>query len=228
MAATLPPDDCAGVPRAITHPAGTLLWRVHESARPAGQFNPTVQDRHFGGGRFDATKDDVYPYLYVASSRTTALAETLLRGLPFTNGRPRTLQRAKIKDKRLSALELRTDIRLLALTRTVDLARICQDDDWLIRAQESDYGKTRRWAHWIRARSSWAQGIIWTSHRDAPECSIILFGDRCPADAVRPVPASAVPLDDADGARFLNDQLKPYGVQVRPPSLRHSPAGRGR
>ena len=61
-------------------PAGArhAALAVHQQRFPADGFNPNGADEHFGGGRFDSTPSDPYPFLYAASTDTTALAEVFL------------------------------------------------------------------------------------------------------------------------------------------------------
>jgi hypothetical protein len=48
--------------------------------RLADTFSPLVADVLFGGGRFDSTSADSYPFFYAGLTPQTALCEVLLRG----------------------------------------------------------------------------------------------------------------------------------------------------
>jgi hypothetical protein len=200
---------------------GTQLWRVHRQDRSGCTFKTVTANPYYGGGRFDSTKDDPYPYLYAAPGAQTALLETLARGIPFNNNGERLLRRASIAGQRVSVIELVRDLTLISLLTTADLALACQDD-WLIRCPAAEYPQTRNWGHWLRAQATWAQGFIWPSSRDLDGRNLILFGDRCATGALREVSELAVDLDDAAGARWLNEQLGPVRIAVRPPM--HVPA----
>lgn len=211
-----PPKAYTGTPAPYLLPAGTRVWRVHARAYPATAFNSHRADMHFGGSRFDATDDDPYPYLYVASRDTTALTETLVRGLPFGRGQKRILQRKAVSGRRLCALETMAELRLISLISSPDLAAVLQDE-WLVQADPRDYAFTRRWAHWLHQQVPWAQGLVWGSRRDLGELSIMLFGDRCPGQVIQIASQGCRNLDDAAGAVTLNSLLAPYSVHIYPP-----------
>lgn len=56
-----------------------MLFRVHKVTFGPEELNATPAHRYYGGGRFDATDDDLYPYLYAGETIGVAIAETLLR-----------------------------------------------------------------------------------------------------------------------------------------------------
>ena len=47
--------------------------------------------------------------------------------------------------------------------------------------------------------------------------AFVLFGDRCPDDALREKPREAIDLDDVAGADWLNHRLARYRVRVSRP-----------
>lgn len=210
-----PPEHYRGSPQKCRLEPGTRLWRVQARDFEACSFNPRPADRLYGGGRFDCTADDWYPYLYAGLIEETALAETLLRDLCFPDGnRKRTLPYAKVAAKKLHELELTTALELISLRSAADLAAIRQEDWWLIEAKGNEYAFTRNWAHWLRRVAPWAQGMIWSSRRDLGKAALVLFGDRCPQGALEPVRPPGRSLGDDDGLRFLNERLAPYQVRV--------------
>jgi len=212
-----PPPTAARVsPRSYLLRAGTYLWRVHPKDRSGTQFRAVAADRHFGGSRFDGTRDDPYPYLYAALAEETALLESLARGVPFNDRGDRLIRRVAIADLRISRLETTRDLTLVSLLTTADLAAVCQDE-WLVRADAAEYPQTRRWAQWLREQSPRAEGLAWQSARDIGRATVVLFGDRCGPGAVREVPGSGIDLDGTDGAEWLNKRLAPYRISVRPP-----------
>jgi RES domain len=212
-----PPASGQALPQRTVVPAGTLLWRVHKQGRPVTTFNPAGADPLFGGGRFDATSVDTYPFLYAAAEQQTALLETLVRGIPFDNKGKRYIRRVAIKGTRITALRPSRDLTLVALRTHADLAAVCQDE-WLVHADPPDYPQTRHWGHWLRAQAPWADGFIWPSRRDLGRESLILFGDRCDPWELEEVPGSAIDLDDRDGAQWLNQCLTAYRISIRPPA----------
>jgi hypothetical protein len=197
---------------------------VHSSRRLAHEFSPRPADRKLGGGRFDCTSLRYYPYLYAAREQSTALMETVVRGLLFDprTGR-RSIVRAAIRNLRMSTVELTRDVSVIALTGQHELNAICATD-WLVHTEAHDYDLTRRWAMWLHGRDwreqkNWPgapQGLLWQSKRDLPKEAVMLFGDRC-ADAVRTVPGEEYLLDDPACHGALAELLLPYGVTLNPP-----------
>ena len=214
-----PPLSVKSAPARTKLSAGTVLWRVHRHTRSPGSFKPVPSDGHFGGGRFDSTPDDPYPYLYVALHPETALLETLVRGIPFDERGTRYLRRAALTDLAVSSVETTEDLTLISLLTSADLAAACQDE-WLVTADPPEYAQTRRWAHWLRDRAPWSQGMVWPSRRDLGRSTVLLFGDRVPAAVLRPTADPAIRLDDAAGAFWLNRTLAPYRINVKPPRIR--------
>jgi len=89
-------------PHLLKLDAGTLLWRVHSTDRPAVCFKDLPTDEVFGGGRFDGTQRDPYPFLYAAPAPETAILETLTRDLPFHSRHFRTIRRNTVANMTLS------------------------------------------------------------------------------------------------------------------------------
>ncbi|HEV2347318.1 MAG TPA: RES family NAD+ phosphorylase [Actinocrinis sp.] len=212
-----PPENYRGTPSRVDLRAGTELWRVHSRDYHPCAFNPRLADTHFGGGRFDGTKDDPYAYMYAAFDRVTAVAESFLRSLPADDRGYRTLLRATVNHRRLACLRTTADLALITLETTADLGAVGQDE-WLVQTEARDYAFTRRWAHWLREQAPWAQGIIWRSKREIGARSLILFHDRCPYPGVELCRSPGFDLDDAAGAKWLNDVLADYRVTIRPPA----------
>jgi hypothetical protein len=215
-----PPDRYRGTPARRSLAAGTVLWRVHLDQFEALSFNSRPANRHWGGGRFDCTPDEWYPFLYAGLSEETALAERLLRDLPFRgNGHKRTVPHELLVGRQLHALRVKQELTLISLISAPDLAAIRQEDWWLVDAEGKDYAFTRLWAHWLRQVAPWAQGLIWSSRRNR-ESAIVLFGDRCPGSALELASLPGRSLEDDDGIKFLNDKLAPYEARICPPQVR--------
>lgn len=207
-----PPTSYTGSPRPFTLRAGTTLWRVHQRTYRSTEFNPTPSHRYFGGGRFDATDDDRYPYIYAGSTELAAAAERLVRSIPFDDDGWRYLRHADLRNRRLSAIEVAADITLISLLDTASLADACQDE-WLIHTEGREYVQTRHWAHWLRSVAPWAQGLIWPSKRDLGAKVTVLFADRCDPGSLRPG-TTHIDLDTRAGRRWLNLTLRPLRVSV--------------
>lgn len=203
-----------GTPQHMTLPAGSLIYRVCRQ-RHKTLFCGAVADSHFGGGRFDPTADDTYPYLYATLSVETAFAESVLYNLPFDNSGARILPKAVLRGRRLVTLITIGDLTLIALRTTKELAAVGQDE-WLVQAEHNEYDKTRRWARWLRQQSADAHGIIWPSKRDIGGYAILLFGDRCQPELLRLGHHEPRDLDDPANERWLNKMLAEYRVAIYP------------
>jgi RES domain len=214
-----PPDD----PARVSLPKGTRLSRVHASRFGATEFNPTLADPHWGGGRFDATEAAPYEYLYAGSDDECAVCEALLRDLPLDAHGGRFLLRRAVADLVLSRLTVTSPVDLVRLCTGDDLARIGQGDSWLISCPSAEYGFTRRWAHALRAWAPWAVGFVWPSRRDLSKRAYILFGDRLGASLAAtesteddPMPARSLRFDSVPGEELLLAILAKYRVTLAP------------
>ncbi|MCL7375941.1 RES family NAD+ phosphorylase [Streptomyces sp. 35G-GA-8] len=221
MTGTFSPSEYELRPHRRLLPAGTELWRVHSAKRSAEQFNTVSVDAHFGGNRFDGTPYDPYPYLYVADSPTTALAETLLRSMEFDKeSRMRLIPYAAVRAKSLSVVRTRCEVNLVSLVTETDLAAVCQDS-WLLEDEGERYAKTRRWASEIRTQATDAMGLIWQSRRNRPHRALVLFGDRfesCGNEPLDGVPLGGIPdLGSPSGVTEANRLLAPLQAAIVPP-----------
>ncbi len=205
-------------PRLVKLDVGTQLWRVHSTHRLATCFKDQPTDEVFGGGRFDATQTDPYPFLYAAPVPETAILESITRDLPFHPKKFRTIRRENVANLTLSPVLVTEPLTLVSLMTGIDLASALQDQ-WLIQCESRDYPQTRRWARWLRLQVPAAQGIAWMSRRNVGDQSVVLFGDRCErvlAAASEP----AIDLESEAGADWLNHRLKPYWTRIMPPARR--------
>jgi hypothetical protein len=211
-----PPFGVSASPDVMPLDAGTILWRVHRQDRVATEFNTALSDDVFGGGRFDGTPTDPYPFLYVATDRETALLETLARSIPFNHHGTRLVLRRTIAGQCISALRVIKPLTLISLMTAEDLASAYQDE-WLVQADPAEYPQTRRWGTWLRQQEPSAQGIAWPSRRNIGHQALVLFGDRCPG-VIELVEGSSVELDSSTGAAWFNKQLARHRIRVRPPA----------
>jgi len=199
--------------------AGTHLFRVHSKAFAAHGFNPIPSHRYYGGGRFDATHDDTYPYLYAGETVDVAIAETLLRDLLPNDVGIRQLPRQKVIGRRISSIEITADLELVSLRSAPDLGAVTQDT-WLTMCDPRDYAQSRHWGHWIRGISGSPCGYVWRSKRDPVLDAYVLFGDRTPAGSVVASSDPSVPpgnradFDTRSGIKELRIRLAQYGVAL--------------
>lgn len=212
-----PPDAYAGSPALVTLPAGTILFRVHLATSQPDAFSQEPAHRYYGGGRFDATDDDRYPYLYAGESAGVAIAETLLRDLLPDDTGVLLLPFAKVRGRRLSAITTTADLGLVSLRSARDLAAVCQDT-WLTTCDQQFYAQSRHWAHWIRAQAPGAAGYTWRSKREPDEQAFVLFGDRIPAGTIIATTDAELPqgdeasFDSPRGRRALRNRLVGYNA----------------
>lgn len=217
MANVKPPVSYGQTPALTTLRAGTVLFRIHQKRFPADAFNPVPCHRYYGGGRFDATDDDPYAYMYAGSTVDVAVAETLLRDLSPDDTGIRQLPRPKVAGRRISAIEVTADLELVSLRSGTDLGAVAQDT-WLTMCDPRDYAQSRHWAHWIRSHAKSAAGYVWLSRREPGAAAYVLFGDRFSPSVITPTVHPDIPVgDEADfdtprGRRALRNRLTRYNV----------------
>lgn len=220
MANVKPPAAPPGTPKLTTVSAGTVLYRVHQKAHPADSFNPNPCHRYYGGGRFDGTDDDPYPFLYAGGTVDNCIAETLLRDLPIADTGARCLSRKQVRGRRISAVTITADIEVVSLVSGKDLGAVAQDP-WLTVADPCDYAQTRHWGHWIRQHARTAGGYMWQSRREPMTMSYVLFGDRVPRSTVVDTPGDPglplglrVDFDSTPGLLHLRRKLGQWNVTI--------------
>jgi len=203
---------------------GTPLWRVHHAPYGAWEFKAKPSDMLYGGGRFDATEADRYPYLYAGLSAVTALGETLLRDVASDESGYRVVPNKEAAGRTISELTLAQDLHMVSVIDAEDLGAIGQDD-WLVSCSGHDYPYTRDWGHWLRRKATWAHGFIWDSKRDRGGLAIVVFGDRLARDfgyeheqtLPREITEGAADLGDATGSAWANERLIRFHAIVSPP-----------
>ena len=210
-----PPPQYDGVPASFLLSAGTRLTRIHGAQFGVTDFNPTVARHRLRGGRFDATPDDPYGFLYAADDDPTAVSEVLLRDLPLDERGARLLPRVRLKDLPIGWLTTNRDLQLVDLRSGRDLAAIGQDT-WLTTGSASDYELTREWASAIREWVPWCGGLTWRSHREPEGFAYVLFEDRLPDDCLAEV-STGMPLtgehqrlEDGIGRLYVERILEIY------------------
>jgi RES domain len=209
----LPTGYLIGTAHVETLPVGTRLWRMHEAKYAAESFAPPRGDDIFGqANRFDGADPDApYPFHYSAAHRLTALAETVLRDLPFDPLLAmRLVAHEAVRGRLLSAVETVRPLRLIRLVTAEDQAAVGQDK-WLFEGAGAELIRVRRWAWQLRAAEPGAQGFVWASRQDQPRRAYVLFGDRCGSDPLKS--AGAAPLDferpaDIDKANQILRRLR--------------------
>ncbi|MFF0017377.1 RES family NAD+ phosphorylase [Streptomyces sp. NPDC005374] len=202
-------------------PTGTQLWRMHSSRFAAAEFKPFSPDDR-APGRFHGTPEDPYPCLYAATDPETALAETLLRSLPFD---PETGMRlipwASVRGKSLNVVRTRCELKLVSLCSGAALADVCQDNRLLENEGPEHYMSTRSWAREIRAQAPDAMGMIWGSKRNPSQQALVLFGDRledCAGGPLEALPYRSISdLGSSEGIKETNQLLERLRSAIKEP-----------
>ena len=159
-------------------------------------FNPRPAGNAIGGGRFDATVEDPFPFLYAANDEATAISEVLLRDIPVDAGGARLLPKARIKGLQISWLRIETDLELVSIRSGADLAAVGQDS-WLT-ATTSEYDSTCQWCAAIRAWAPRACGMTWRSLREPDGFAFIFLVTAAPKGVSRNTRSICPPADDRE------------------------------
>ncbi|MEV7617520.1 sigma-70 family RNA polymerase sigma factor [Streptomyces sp. NPDC089799] len=190
-------------------PADTPLYRVHRKRFSSTAFNPRPADT-YTGGRFDGTPEDPYPYLYAARTPEAAVADTLLKALPFDpDSGMRLVPLAAVVDRQLTQLRTAHPLLLIDLTTAESLHVAGVSSEILF---SDNFVRTRAWSAALRRHNPWAQGILWPSRYRRPHQLVMLFGDRCAPQVLKE--HTAWPLEDR-----ANELLACVRAAVPPPLL---------
>ena len=214
-----PPPRYSGSPARFRLPAGTTLTRIHSTAFGVTQFNPTLALDDLQGGRFDATPEDEYAFLYAAENDATAVSEVLLRDLSADEYGARLLPQVRLSQASIGWLRVTVDLELVSLRSGRDLAAVGQDA-WLTASPAAEYAMTRRWASAIRGWTPRACGLTWRSHREPEGFAFVFFADRCPDGCFEevtdglPVPPGDQSLHAGAARLYLEGLLASYHVAL--------------
>lgn len=204
----LPPTCSPKQPVVGRLKAGTALFRVHSAVFGPSQFNPTDPDspKAGGGGRFDSP-GGTPPYLYASRHPRTAIAESILRDVPFGDLGKRELPKCAVEGRCLSELRVAHDLRLLAL-HGEGLARAGQDA-WLARCESEEYGRTRAWSSALLAWFPEVDGLEWRPRHDDDAFAVCVYEDRARGklEVVR-----QLDLSRGEGLAVLRSALSRFGV----------------
>ncbi len=138
----------------------------------------------------------------VSESERTALAEYLRPGLRDV--------RPSLDGLVLSRVRMTTELVLLRLFGTLDLARASLRTDLLSLAPNG-------WVDAYRDELSGFSGMIWHSHVDLNQPTMLLFGTNCPDNALVEC-GPARQLDTPAGIAYVNREMASYGVRIPEPA----------
>lgn len=199
-----PPND----PVVSVIAAGSVLYRVHSASFRSTEFNPTDPDASEagGGGRFDSLSGDP-PFLYAARSPVTAIAEALLRDIPFDDRGMRELPRAALERRCLSELVASEDLELVSL-HGEGLSRLGQDA-WLTRCDAAEYPQCREWGSAIIGWFPQARGLEWRPRHDDDGLAVCLYESRAGG---RLEAGRSLNLWEGEGLALVRRVLLRFGV----------------
>lgn len=167
----LPPESCPGEPQIRLLPAGRRLFRVHNDEYPATSFNPTPASE-LGGGRFDCLERASPSFLYAGENVECAVAESLLRYVPDPPA-PQIFQRARLKNRVLSEIEVQRDLEVVSLCGPD--VRHLGADTWLTKCPASLYPGTRLWGAAVRRWVPDTNGFVWWSRREEDARAYVFY-----------------------------------------------------
>jgi hypothetical protein len=193
----------------VVLPVGERLIRVHKRAHSPEEFISTVLPPE-KAGRFD-TVDGTYGHIYTAATSRGAIAEGVLQGALEPTSMVRSIPRSALADRAMTELELLGPARLISL-RGPDVGHVCQSA-WLTKCEATDYTLTQAWGAAIRGWHTWAAGFIWWARKNEHELVHVLYDDRLPKPALRPIGPS-VPIDSGPGLDLVRTVLAAHNVGV--------------
>lgn len=195
-------------PRTIEIQPGQVLARVFDRIRAATyRFGPMDFSHHHppanAGGRFDASAEDPYGYIYCAETQHGALVaiyEAVIRDRVFsTDAGAFVIAAAEVCNRSLMYFTSDVTLKLADLTSATALAKYGATTDLI---SSRNYYQTRKWARYIRQASLDVSGIAWTSRPTGVGTSIVLFEDRLAGRPLRPL---GTPIDLCGEGRAILD-----------------------
>lgn len=189
------------------------LFRIHSDDFEPAAFNPTDPDSPvaYGGGRFD-TIAGAPAFLYAGRSVEAAVAEGLLRDVPFDDAGYLILPRKKLQGRMLSRVSLRWPVDVVCLHGS-GLHAVGQDT-WLVRCDPCDYPVTRLWAQALREWVPRAAGFEWRARHDDDVFAYVFYEDRT-GGAIEPCWSASI--DQGEGFERVVSALVHYSVVLDRP-----------
>jgi hypothetical protein len=166
---------------------GREIFHIHPAQYPPTAFNPNTGRAR---GRFHPFYDRQrrpVPTWYGASDIQGVIAEVIFQNAAF-DGVPRLVRRTLLKNLLLSRLSLTRDLRLADLTGH-GLRRLGLKRNQLLDTEADEYEQTVRWAEALYRSPRRPAGIIWISRQFDLSTSVVLFGNRIPAELLELVDA---------------------------------------
>jgi hypothetical protein len=186
-----------------------LLVRCHNTRFGPSSFNPGL-----GAGRFHPFEDEhgkVVPILYAAENPDGALAETVFHNVP-ARGSSKRIRRSVLNPLVLSTVSPARDLNLAQLSG-FGLRRLGVTRRELIEASKKQYSRTTAWARALHHCDPKIDGLVWVSRQNDEARSVVLFGDRVPASALRSV-GTSLPLHDGPGYDLVRAAADRAGILI--------------
>ncbi|GAB2707661.1 RES family NAD+ phosphorylase [Arthrobacter bambusae] len=152
-------------------PAGTILWRVHDSGYAGDAFHRGGPDAKLSRFAFFGKPDHV-PVLYLGQSEECAIAETILHD----KVRGSVVDSTEYVSKVLSRVTVGRELRLVSF-KGFGLTRLGTSAGQLTASSSRYYDQTRLWAEAAHGVHG-VDGIVWMSARFNEQPAYMLFGDR--------------------------------------------------
>ncbi|NMR29191.1 RES domain-containing protein [Crystallibacter degradans] len=197
------PDGRQTEPLVEVLPAGTTIYRVHDTKLAATEFNPG-----YGRSRFAFFGDPPVPALSAAETEAAAVAETLLHDIPVSGGE---IELRLVQRKVLSPLLVRRELRLAALLGD-GFRRLGVERTELTVTPAARYGDTVRWAEALHAGG--VDGLVWMSNRHDTSRAYILFGDRVAGSDLAPREDGKRAFAFPDQLDWLTRRFQALGVNI--------------
>lgn len=169
----------------------SVWYRVHPYDPATGRYGSCqFNDSSLGNARFspliDPSTGKVIPTIYAAATESGAIAEVTLHEAPTpSKGYIHDWQRDCNGIQHLSSITI-APLELVALT-SLGLKGAGMKVSDFFDGNQPDYERTRAWALYIWQTMPDAQGLWWMSVRDNRCPVLMLFGDRCPPNALAQV-----------------------------------------
>jgi hypothetical protein len=183
----------------VEWPAGRILWRVARDANGTAFSANARRLQRFSPVR--GPSGDVAPAWYGSTSVAGAIFESVFHDIRPHHRDPRFSPNAYL-ERVLVAVATARPLTLVDLT-TDGLHSIGTSRASLIDSTSARYAWTVDIATELREAAPVADGFVWVSRARDTSRSLVLYADRCGADALVPGPGETMPLAIGPGLGLL-------------------------
>ncbi|WDF91948.1 RES family NAD+ phosphorylase [Aeromonas hydrophila] len=195
-----------------TLPAGTNMWRVHNSAYTETGFNPGHGDSRFSP--LNNVNSQKIPSLYAGESIDVALMESVFHDVPHS-GDKKDFSTSKFNNQMISELTLTKDLVMVKLHGPALRGLGITEAD-LIHSDASEYQHTRVWGEKIHTSAPNAQGMKWDS-KQAGGMTYVFFGDRVDENAFKVSTSGKLLTESPAAIERIEHLVNEMGVQLVDP-----------